>query len=248
MVHYCNQMVMIEYYNPIIMFYKGFIMLPRYENKLNEIRTQLSHLVSSIISANTQTLQAFENNQDDLYESARISLKSIQSDANIIDNEVIKTLALYGPEAEELRLLVAFLKMTNELDRVGENMKKYNNRIQELCRGECDITVMTPSIIQLQKTTLTALQYIHDYLESITTSDAQELFRKVSVEESKNDDLFSIIEKDLLNLISQSHELSADYVKILSTLRKLERTGDRTVNIAALLLYAQEGGELNFHA
>ncbi|MCL4432460.1 MAG: PhoU family transcriptional regulator [Epsilonproteobacteria bacterium] len=223
-------------------------MLPRYENKLNEIRTQLSTLVASIISANTQTLQAFEENEDHLYENARINLKSVQSDANMIDNEVIKTLALYGPEAQELRLLVAFLKMTNELDRVGENMKKYNNRIQELSRSQCDLAVMTSSIIQLQKTTLNALQYIHDYLESMNTSDAQELFRKVSVEESKNDDLFSIIEKDLLNLISQSHELSADYVKVLSTLRKLERTGDRTVNIASLLLYAQEGGELNFHA
>jgi phosphate transport system protein len=223
-------------------------MLPRYENKLNEIRTQLSGLVAAIISANGETLAAFENNTDELYDSARTHLKNVQTDANKIDSEVIKTLALYGPEGEELRLLVAFLKMTNELDRVGENMKKYNNRIQELCRGKCDITIMSSSIIQLQKTTLNALQYIHDYLESMTEADAQELFRKVSVEESKNDDLFSIIEKDLLNLISESHELSADYVKVLSTLRKLERTGDRTVNIAALLLYAQQGGELNFHA
>jgi len=223
-------------------------MLPRYENKLNEIRTQLSALVASIMHANEETLQAFEKNQSDLYESAKLHLRTIQADANKIDNEVIKTLALYGPEAEELRLLVAFLKMTNELDRVGENMKKYNNRIQELCRVDCDISVMVPSIIQLQKTTLNALYYIHDYLESMQTSDAEELFRKVSVEESKNDDLFSIIEKDLLNLISESHELSANYVKVLSTLRKLERTGDRTVNIAALLLYAQQGGELNFHA
>ena len=223
-------------------------MLPRYENKLNEIRTQLSHLVTSIIKANEETLSAFENNLPELYESARAHLKNVQIDANKIDSEVIKTLALYGPEGEELRLLVAFLKMTNELDRIGENMKKYNNRIEELCRSQCDITVMTPSVIQLQKTTLNALQYIHSYLETITTSDAQELFRKVSVEESKNDDLFSIIEKDLLNLISESHELSADYVKVLGTLRKLERTGDRTVNIATLLLYAQQGGELNFHA
>ena len=223
-------------------------MLPRYENKLNEIRLQLCDLTASIIRANEATLNAFENDQDDLYDSARENLKSIQTDANAIDSEVIKTLALYGPEADELRLLISFLKMTNEFDRVGENMKKYNNRLQELCRGECDITVMTPSIIQLQKTTLNALKYIHEYLENMTTSDAEELFRKVSVEESKNDDLFSVIEKDLLNLISESHELSADYVKVLSTLRKLERTGDRTVNIASLLLYAQQGGELNFHA
>ena len=223
-------------------------MLPRYENKLNEIRTQLSNLVGSIICANRDTLNAFETDQDDLYDSAKLCLKTTQVDANTIDSEVIKTLALYGPEGEELRLLVSFLKMTNELDRISENMKKYNVRLQELCRGECDIDVMAPSIIQLQKTTLNALNYIHDYLETMSTSDAQELFRKVSVEESKNDDLFSVIEKDLLNLISESHELSADYVKVLATLRKLERTGDRTVNIASLLLYAQQGGELNFHA
>ena len=99
-------------------------MLPRYENKLNEIRTQLSHLVTSIIKANEETLSAFENNLPELYESARAHLKNVQIDANKIDSEVIKTLALYGPEGEELRLLVEFLKMTNELDRIVENMKK----------------------------------------------------------------------------------------------------------------------------
>lgn len=223
-------------------------MLPRYKNKLNEIHMQLANLTNAITCANKATLDAFESNQDAFYETARECLKGVQLDANSIDSEVIKTLALYGPEADDLRLLISFLKMTNEFDRIGENMKKYNNRLQELCRGECDLTVMTSSIIQLQKTTLNALKYIHEYLENMTTSDAAELYRKVSVEESKNDDLFSIIEKDLLNLISESHELSIDYVKVLSTLRKLERTGDRTVNIAALLLYAQEGGELNFHA
>lgn len=222
-------------------------MLPRYENKLNEIRTQLLGLVASIIQSSNATLDAFETNTDALYEEAKKALKTIQTDANRIDNEVIKTFALYGPEADELRLLVAFLKMTNELDRIGENMKKYNLRLQKLCYGECNLQVMAPAIIQLQKTTLNALEYIHTYLENMTTSDAHELFRKVSVEESKNDDLFSVIEKDLLNLISDSHELSADYVRVLGTLRKLERIGDRTVNIAALLLYAQEGGELNFH-
>jgi phosphate transport system protein len=222
-------------------------MLPRYESKLNDIRTQLSALVASIIHANKETLSAFADEKDDLYESARKFLKNIHPDANSIDSDVITTLALYGPEADELRLLVAFLKMTNELDRVGENMKKYNNRLQELCKGECDLKAMSHAIIQLQKTTLNALDYIHEYLNNMDTMDAQDLFRKVSIEESKNDDLFSIIEKDLLNVISDSHELSADYVKVLSTLRKLERTGDRTVNIASLLLYAQEGGELNFH-
>ena len=72
MVNYCNQTVMIVDYNHTFTLYtKGLSMLPRYENKLNEIRLQLSNLTASIIRANEATLNAFENNQDDLYDSAR---------------------------------------------------------------------------------------------------------------------------------------------------------------------------------
>lgn len=222
-------------------------MLPRYENKLNEIQSMISTLLSQIILCSQETLAAFEENQETHYESARNHLKNLQSDANKIDNEIIKTFALFGPEADELRLLVAYLKMTNELDRIGDGMRKYSKRLEQHCSGGCDLTVLTNAIIQLHKTTLNALQYIQECLESREMCDTDELYRKVMVEESKNDDLFSIMEKELLTLIITSGELSVEYVKVLGTLRKLERSGDRSVNIAALLLYAQKGGEIKIY-
>lgn len=223
-------------------------MLPRYENKLNDIRSMISDLMLQIIRSSEDTLNAFENNQSTLFESARTHLKNLQNDANKIDNEIIKTFALFGPEADELRLLVAYLKMTNELDRIGDGMRKYSKRLEEHCKGECDLSVITNTIIQLHKTTLNALQYLYECLKSKELCDAEELYRKVMVEESKNDDLFSIMEKELLTLIITSGDLSVEYVKVLGTLRKLERSGDRAVNIAALLLYAQKGGELHIYS
>ncbi len=223
-------------------------MLPRYENKLNEIRSMISTLLSQIIRSSEETLHAFENSENALYESARNHLKNLQSDANRIDNEIIKTFALFGPEADELRLLVAYLKMTNELDRIGDGMRKYSKRLEEHSLGGLDLSVITNTIIQLHKTTLHALQYLYECLQSKELCDAEELYRKVMVEESKNDDLFSIMEKELLTLIITSGELSVEYVKVLGTLRKLERSGDRSVNIAALLLYAQKGGELHIYS
>lgn len=222
-------------------------MLPRYENKLNEIRGMISDLLSQIIRCSEETLQGFESGKNALYESGRNHLKNLQSDANRIDNEIIKTFALFGPEADELRLLVAYLKMTNELDRIGDGMRKYAKRLEEHCKSECDLSVLNSAIIQLHKTTLNALHYIHECLGSKELCDAEELYRRVMVEESKNDDLFSIMEKELLSLIISSGELSVEYVKVLGTLRKLERSGDRAVNIAALLLYAQKGGEMHIY-
>lgn len=223
-------------------------MLPRYENKLSEIRSMISALLSQIIHCSEETLNAFENNHNELYENARNYLKNLQRDANKIDNEIIKTFALFGPEADELRLLVAYLKMTNELDRVGDGMRKYSKRLEEHLSSGCDLSILTNTIIQLHKTTLNALHYIHACMEAKELCDTEELYRKVMVEESKNDDLFSIMEKEILTLIITSGELSVEYVKVLGTLRKLERTGDRSVNIAALLLYAQKGGEMQIYS
>jgi len=223
-------------------------MLPRYEHKMNELRQMISSLVAQIIHSSEDTLKAFEENHTALYESARNHLKNLQSDANKIDNEIIKTFALFGPEADELRLLVSYLKMTNELDRIGDGMRKYAKRLEEHCSGGCDLSVLSSVIIQLHKTTLNALRYILECLEAQELCDADDLYRKVMVEESKNDDLFSIMEKELLSLILTSGELSVEYVKVLGTLRKLERTGDRAVNIAALLLFAQKGGELHIYS
>lgn len=222
-------------------------MLPRYENKLNEIRGMISGMLSQIILSSEETLKAFETENGGLYESSRIHIKNIQSDANKIDNEIIKTFALFGPEADELRLLVAYLKMTNEIDRIGDGLKKYSKRLHEHCMVGCDMSVLTNAIIQLHKTTINALQYIAECLKNIDSCDADDVYRKVMVEESKNDDLFSIMEKELLNLIIDTNEFAVEYVKVLGTLRKLERIGDRTVNIASLMVYAQKGGELNLH-
>lgn len=109
------------------------------------------------------------------------------------------------------------------------------------------MSVLTTAIIQLHKTTINALQYITECLNDIQTCDADDVYRKVIVEESKNDDLFSIMEKELLTLIIDANELAVEYVRVLGTLRKLERIGDRTVNIASLMVFAQKGGELNLH-
>jgi phosphate transport system protein len=222
-------------------------MLPRYENKLNEIRTMISAILSQIIQSSEETLNAFETGNMEMYETSRAHIKNLQIDANKIDNEIIKTFALFGPEADELRLLVAYLKMTNEIDRIGDGLKKYSKRLHDHCVGGCDMSVLTNAIIQLHKTTINALQYIIECLDTIESCDAEDVYRKVMVEESKNDDLFSIMEKELLNLIIDADDLAVEYVKVLGTLRKLERIGDRTVNIASLMLFAQKGGELNLH-
>jgi len=67
----------------------------------------------------------------------------------------------------------------------------------------------------------------------------------VVLEEDKNDALYKIIEKSLLNKIHDDIHLFKEYQGILSALRRLEKIADRAMCIASLMHFAIIGGEIN---
>ena len=222
-------------------------MLPKYEQKIKDIQNMIAELMGQVVEANQVTLEAYKTHDNAKYDSVRNILKSIDSEANAIDNEIVKTFALFGPEAQELRMLVAYLKLTNELLRIAEGSKKYAKRMREHMEGECDLKPFDEIIIKLHTTSLNAMTYIERCFVQPGECNVEDLYRKIMVEESKNDDLFSILEKEIMTQIMGEQELSVEYVRILGTLRKLERACDRAVNIGNLLLYAAKGGEINIY-
>ncbi len=222
-------------------------MLPKYEQKIKDIQNMIAELMGQVVEANQVTLDAYKTHDNAKYDSVRTILKSIETEANAIDNEIVKTFALFGPEAQELRMLVAYLKLTNELLRIAEGSKKYARRMREHCEGECNLAPFDEIVIQLHSTALNAMVYIEECFNKPGECNVEDLYRKIMVEESKNDDLFSILEKEIMTQIMGEQELSVEYVRILGTLRKLERSCDRSVNIANLLLYAAKGGEINIY-
>jgi len=219
-------------------------MLPRYESKLREIQGMIAEIISKEVTANRLALEAYMSGNLAGFDDAAAQLKTIDSEGNRVDNEIVKTFALFGPEAQELRALIAYLKMTNELVRMADGTKKYARGIREHLQSSCDLAPFENVITQLHKSVVNALSYIHDCVINVQACDVEETYRKVMVEESKNDDLYAILEKDIMTQISSSSENSGEYVRVLGTLRKLERVCDRAVNVANLLMFEQKGGML----
>ncbi len=220
-------------------------MLTKYDIKIDDIREKISALLKSITEANELSLEAFQESDENKFKEVQEKLDKIGLQGDVIDNEIIKTFALFGPEAKELRFLVSYLKMTNEIVRIGEGVKKYARRMREHAQSDCDIEALKTSIVLLHKSTINALRYILDCFNQKDECNFEENYQKVLVEESMNDDLFSVLEKEIFNQIIGEKELSIEYVKVLGSLRKLERSCDRTVTIANLMLYAEQGGEIH---
>lgn len=219
-------------------------MLERYEEQLDELKGLVDTLGAKIV----QAVDTCEDGVNDLsiekLDASRNSLVSIEQEANEVDRTIVKILALFEPEAVELRELVAYLKITSELVRVHDNIKSFAKRMKSHISDEYDFTPVQEYSTHLAKSAFKAITFAIETMSVTTEEEAKDLFRKACVEESKTDDLYSILEKNTMANLCKNIETSAESIEVLSTMRKLERMADRAVNVAKLMLFARAGGEI----
>lgn len=70
------------------------------------------------------------------FESSKTLLKNVEAQANAIDNEIVVTLTLFGPEARDLRKMIAYLKITNEVVKIAENVRSFSKRMVGHLQGD----------------------------------------------------------------------------------------------------------------
>jgi phosphate transport system protein len=219
-------------------------MLKTYEEKLNNIKDEISQLGQEVVDALELSLKALKNKDIASLKDIDLSSKKLNIKSNEIDNIIVTTLALYSPEAKDLRQLVSYLKISNELVRAGSNVRDFIKMFRKAYSDDLNTSTILEYAIPLQSSALLSLQTTLSMIDETSVKHIEEKYHRVIVEESKTDDLYSMIEKNILKLISKNLDLSKEYFDILSALRRLEKTADRAVSIANLLQFAQVGGEM----
>ncbi|MEA2049822.1 MAG: PhoU domain-containing protein [Campylobacterota bacterium] len=218
-------------------------MLANYEEKLNEIKDSITNIGDGLVKANQLIVEALEGCDDDKFNEAKTYIKNISKKTNDIDNNIITTLALHAPEAKDLRNMVSYLKITNELLRASTNTRGFIKGFIDVC-SEVNIDTINEYAIPMQKSTVESLKYTVDMINVDCTDEIQECFNKVLIAENKTDDLYDMVENSLLKESEEVNEFNK-YHKMLGALRKSEKIADRAMSIASLLLYANNGGEIH---
>ena len=220
-------------------------MLKVYEEKLTLIKEDILEIGHEVLETMEFCLRALQENHICDLGSVDLSEKKILAKSNDIDNNIVTTLALYSPEAKDLRHLVSYLKLTNELVRTGANAKDFAKKFKKSFTDDLNTNMILEYTIPLLKSALLSLKTALSIVDEEDQNHIQEKYRRVVVEESKTDDIFSMIEKNILKLISQNLDLSKEYFDMLKALRRLEKIADRSVSIANLLQFAQVGGDIS---
>ncbi len=220
-------------------------MLSNFEEKLEQINRMMRELAGMILKGEELCFEGFKSSDMQRLDEARDLVKGCRTLANEIDNEVIKTLALYGPEATQLREMVGYLKITNELVNSASSIRSYVKHNKALIASGFDIEELESSFIPLHKSALNATSHMVDMMDlSRSVEEIKALYRYIKVEESKGDDLYSIVQKDISEILCRIDVDPFDFITVLKLARKLEQISDHAINIARLLLFIKTGGEM----
>jgi len=153
-----------------------------------------------------------------------------------LEEECLKVLALHQPVAHDLRLIVAVMKINNDLERIADNAVSISQR----AISAASFPRQAKQDLALELMSEKALDMLGKALDSLVNADLDLARKIISLDEevdvlhAKNYELF----KDQIRRDPES----VDYLlHFLVVSRNLERIADLATNIAEDVIYLNEG-------
>ncbi len=221
-------------------------MLPGYQEARLAVRADVLSALEGLATANKEGLEALQATDAVKLEEARSRLKDISQETEKIDNDIVLIFAKYTPEARDLRELVSYLKITSALNRIRANINNYLKNMQTMLleKNEKMIQLIQDSL-RINQCTLNAFDYTVEMLQTFDDNDQiKALAARIDVEYSKTDDIYTLLEKDIIQQIGSSDGLAEEYFNLLKYIRKNLKIIDRLDSISQRVIFARMGGKL----
>jgi phosphate transport system protein len=152
-----------------------------------------------------------------------------------IDDLCIRLLALHQPAAGDLRLITTGLKITTDLERIGDMAVNICERILELNQEP-----QLKPLIDLPRMAEVAQHMLRESLDSFVREDV-ELALAVCREDDVIDDLNSQLFRELLSYMAENPQTTSRGIRLLFIGKYLERIGDHATNIAEMVVFMVRG-------
>jgi phosphate transport system protein len=175
--------------------------------------------------------------QRDVEGAARVVMEDKKLDALEVETEkrAVQLIALRAPMAGDLRDVVAALKISGVVERIGDYAKNIAKRVPLLeSAGRIEPLSLLPEMARI------ATSMVHDVLDAFVQRDA-EVAVQVCKRDDAVDDFYDSIFRTLLTHMMENPHNIGHATQLLFVAKHLERVGDHATNIAEMVYYAATG-------
>jgi phosphate transport system protein len=192
--------------------------------------------LSAVVEENVyNAVHAFEEGDADL------AMEVISKDEEIdkmevdLEEECLKILALYQPVANDLRFIIAVLKINSDLERIGDLSVNVAERALYMSK------VQRPEVpFKLYDMAELTREMLRKALDALVNKDSALALKVCAM-----DDKVDAINRDIYDYMKSLMKTNADEITqllhVVSASRHLERIADHATNIAEDVIYLIEG-------
>ena len=204
-------------------------------DQLRNLLTNMGGLVESQLALATKAI--VEQDPD-------IASRAVQLDPQVdtlerqIEQTVIRMLALRQPMANDLRLIVAGLKISAQLERIGDYAKNVAKR--SIVLDQFTLPFPLTGLATMARLGQENLRLVIDAIGEGDASKAQQVWNS----DEAIDDLYNSIFRELITYMMEDPRNITPCAHLLFIAKNIERIGDHATNIAETVYYAVTGETL----
>jgi len=159
-----------------------------------------------------------------------------------IEERCLRLLALQQPLAGDLRFITAALKISNDLERVGDHAVNIAGGTLRLAGKP-----LLKPLVDIPRMADLALGMLHESLDAFVGRDAEGARRLVR-RDDEVDDLNRQVFRELLSYMLEDPATITRAMELILVARNLERVADLATNVAEEVVFIAEARIIKHHA
>ena len=206
-----------------------------YDNDLQNISATIEKMLDLAIESIDMVLDTIKNNLPDSVEKITAHDYKINSLDFLIERKITAILALRQPMAVDLRYIVSAIKVSSNLERIGDQAKSIIKKIINAGDALLDEKLRAPLLEMISLSKI----MVKDSVKAFNNQDLQ-----ISELVLEKDDEIDEIYSGLFEIIDSSNFDKVKIAKIINVMfiaKSFERLADHATNIAEINKYVVTG-------
>ncbi|ALE16320.1 Phosphate transport system regulatory protein PhoU [Altererythrobacter epoxidivorans] len=206
-----------------------------FDEDITRLRGMIGEMGGLAEVAIQQSLEALVRGDQELAQKVVERDKKLDDLEMQVDKLAVRVIALRAPMADDLREVIAALKIAGVVERIGDYSKNIAKRVGEIeGREKFEPLTLLPAMAEI------ASEMVHDVLTAYAARDP-ELALEVIATDNKVDAFYNSIFRNLVSHMVENPATISSAAQLLFIARNLERIGDHATNVAEMVHFAATG-------
>ena len=207
-----------------------------FDRDLEAIQAQIMKMGGLVENAILEAAISLESRDEERAEAVRKADKAIDALEELINEEAARVIALRAPTAVDLRLVLTIIKVSANLERIGDYAKNIAKRTSVLSQ----LAPVNDSAGALRRMAKEVERMLKDALDAYIARDAA-LAQDVIDRDTDVDQMYNALFREFLTFMMEDPRNITACMHLHFIAKNIERMGDHVTSIAEQVVYLVTG-------